>query len=75
MLDAVFNPRRIALVGASERPGTMGRLLWDNLRTFPGEVVPVSRSTAIDGVRAYADLSDVPGPIDLAVIGVPAERV
>lgn len=73
-LDAVFNPRRVALVGASDRPGTMGRLLWDNLRDFPGEVVPVSRSAGIDGTQAYADLADVPGDIDLAVVGVPAER-
>ena len=74
-LDAVFNPRRIALVGATERPGTMGRLLWDNLRCFPGEVVPISRSPSVDGVRAYPDLADVPGEIDLAVVGLPADRV
>ncbi len=74
-LDAVFNPRRIALVGASERPNTMGRLLWDNLRSFPGDVVPVSRSPSVDGARAYPDLADVPGDIDLAVIGLPAEGV
>lgn len=74
-LDAVFAPGRIALVGASERAGTMGRLLWDNLRSFPGEVVPVSRSAAIDGVPAYPSLTEVPGPIDLAVIGLPAEHV
>lgn len=53
----------------------MGRLLWDNLRTFPGEVIPVSRSTSIDGTRAYADLTDVPGDIDLAVVGLPADGV
>ncbi|MBA2390087.1 MAG: CoA-binding protein, partial [Geodermatophilaceae bacterium] len=52
----------------------MGRLLWDNLRDFPGDVVPVGRSASIDGTPAYADLTDVPGDIDLAVIGVPAER-
>lgn len=74
-LHSVFNPRRIALVGASERPGTMGRLLWDNLRDFPGEVIPISRAAGIDGTRAYADLADVPGDIDLAVIGAPADRV
>lgn len=74
-LDAVFQPRRIALIGASERPGTMGRLLWDNLRSFPGEVVPISRSPRVDGVPAYADLADVPGPIDLAVVGLPAPHV
>jgi len=74
-LHAVFNPRRIALVGVSDRPGTLGRLLWDNLRDFPGEVIPVGRAASIDGTPAYADLADVPGEIDLAVVGVPAERV
>ncbi|MBA3523638.1 MAG: CoA-binding protein, partial [Geodermatophilaceae bacterium] len=74
-MAAVFTPRRVALVGASDRPGTMGRLLWDNLRSFPGEVVPVGRATSIDGVPAYADLGDVPDPVDLVVIGLPAERV
>jgi len=74
-LDAVFAPDRIALIGASDRPGTLGRLLWDNLRSFPGEVVPISRSAQIDGVPAYADLADVPGTIDLAVVGLPAPHV
>ena len=40
-LAAVFAPRRVALVGASDRPGSVGRLLWDNLAGFPGEVLPV----------------------------------
>ncbi|MBA3250971.1 MAG: CoA-binding protein, partial [Geodermatophilaceae bacterium] len=53
----------------------MGRLLWDNLKDFPGEVVPISRSANIDGTTAYADLADAPGQIDLVVVGVPAERV
>lgn len=74
-LDAVFNPKRIALIGASDRPGTMGRLLWDNLRSFPGEVVPIGRSASVDGSRAYADLADAPGELDLAVIGLPAHSV
>ena len=44
-LAAVFEPRRVALVGASDRPGSVGRLLWDNLAGFPGEVLPVGRPT------------------------------
>ena len=64
-LAAVFAPRRVALVGASDRPGSVGRLLWDNLDGFPGEVVPVGPAerflaylTAIgrspNTVKAYA---------------------
>ena len=74
-LEAVFSPRRMALVGASERPGTVGRLLWDNLADFPGEVVPVSQSGTVCGTTAYADLREVPGEVDLAVIATPAAAV
>jgi acetyltransferase len=74
-LDAVFSPRRVALVGASERAGTVGRLLWDNLADFPGEVVPVCPSGSVRGTVAYADLREIPGEVDLAVIATPAAAV
>jgi acyl-CoA synthetase (NDP forming) len=74
-LAAVFEPRRVALVGASDRPGSVGRLLWDNLATFPGEVVPVSQSSRVGGQAAYPSLGDVPGPVDLAVVATPAATV
>lgn len=66
LLDALFSPRRIALVGASERAGTLGALLGRNLADFPGEVVPV---------RSGESLCDVEGPIDLAVVAVPSKAV
>src|SRR5690242_6551351 len=71
-LAAVFEPRRVALVGASDRPGSVGRLLWDNLAGFPGEVLPVCPAATVGGQAAYADLRDVPGLVDLAVIATPA---
>ncbi|HSS90780.1 MAG TPA: acetate--CoA ligase family protein [Streptosporangiaceae bacterium] len=74
-LAAVFEPRRVALVGASDRPGSVGRLLWDNLAGFPGEVLPVCRAATVGGHAAYADLRDVPGQVDLAVIATPAATV
>jgi acyl-CoA synthetase (NDP forming) len=74
-LAAVFEPRRIALVGASDRPGSVGRLLWDNLAGFPGEVIPVSQAGTVDGRTAYADLRDIPGQVDLAVVATPAATV
>ncbi len=74
-LAAVFEPRRVALVGASDRPGSVGRLLWDNLAGFPGEVLPVCRAATVGGKAAYADLRDVPGQVDLAVIATPAATV
>ena len=74
-LDAVFSPRRVAIVGASERVGSVGRLLWDNLAGFPGEVVPVCPADTVCGRTAYADLRDVPGDVNLAVIATPAAAV
>jgi acetyltransferase len=74
-LAAVFEPRRVALVGASDRAGTVGRLLWDNLADFPGEVLPVCPAATVGGQPAYADLRDVPGDVDLAVIATPAATV
>jgi acetyltransferase len=75
-LRAVFEPRRVALVGASEQPGRTGELLWRNLADFRGEVVPVTASAAtIGGRRAFPTLGSVDGDIDLAVIAVPAARV
>lgn len=48
-------------------------MLWRNLAGFPGEVLPVSRTSGtIDGQRAYASLRDIPGSVDLAVVAVPA---
>ena len=71
----MFAPRRVALVGASERPGSVGRLLWDNLAGFPGEVLPVGPAAQVCGQVAYPDLRDVPGQVDLAVIATPAASV
>jgi acyl-CoA synthetase (NDP forming) len=75
-LAAVFAPRRVALVGASDRPGSMGELLWRNLADFPGEVVPVTRpAETVAGRKAYPTLTAVDGDIDLAVVVVPATAV
>ncbi len=72
-LTAVFAPRRVALVGASEQPGRMGTVFWHNLESFPGEVVPVTATVAtVFGVKAFTSLRDVEGQIDLAIVVVPA---
>jgi acetate---CoA ligase (ADP-forming) len=75
-LEAVFTPRRVALVGASEQPGTMGELFWRNLASFPGEVVPVTPSRhSVGGVTAYPSLASIDGEVDLAVVVVRAANV
>ena len=72
-LDSVFNPKRVALVGASDTPGKMGAVLWRNLSGFRGEVIPVTPSAShVGGVRAFPSLLEVEGDVDLAVLAVPA---
>ncbi len=63
LFDAIFSPRRVALVGASNRQGSLGQLLASNLADFPGEVVHV---------HVGQSLRDVVPPIDLAIVAVPA---
>jgi acyl-CoA synthetase (NDP forming) len=73
--DAAFNPRTIALVGASARSGKLGHILMRNLlEGYPGELYPINPGeTEIMGQRAYQRLQDVPRHIDLVVIALPTE--
>jgi acyl-CoA synthetase (NDP forming) len=74
-LAAVFEPRRVALVGASDEKGKQGELFWRNLSSFPGEVVPISHAETVAGRKAYPTLCAVDGEVDLAVVVVPAPAV
>ena len=74
-LAAVFTPKTVAVIGASEKPRTIGRSVLSNLigTPFGGTVFPVNlRHSSILGIRAYRSVADVPEPIDLAVIVTPA---
>lgn len=76
MLGAFFTPSAVAVVGASRDPGKVGHAVLANLLNggFSGPIYPVNPTTPdILGVQAYASLRDVPGPVDLAVIVVPAK--
>ena len=77
-LDALFHPNTIALVGASNAPGSVGQVLARNLLEsgFSGPVLPVSRSaSAIRSAIAYRNVADLPLTPDLAVIATPAPSV
>lgn len=77
-LRPFFEPRTVAVVGASRRRGRIGAEIFHNLVDggFSGCVVPVNpRARDIAGVMAYPTVSAIPGRVDLAVIAVPAERV
>ena len=77
-LDVIFSPQNIAVVGATERVGSVGRtILWNLISSpFGGTVYPVNPTRAsILGIRAYPSLRDVPDKIDLVVIVTPAKSV
>ncbi|MGJ0505564.1 MAG: acetate--CoA ligase family protein [Methylocystis sp.] len=71
--DALFNPSRVAIVGASATPGKAGELFLRNLtRDFRGETVAIHPTAhELLGVRAYPALEAVPAPVDLALVATP----
>lgn len=74
-VDAVFSARSIAVVGASRDPKGIGHAIMRNLVRdgFRGTVYPVNpRADHILSIRAYPSVASIPGPVDLAVICVPA---
>jgi acetyltransferase len=77
-LDAIFRPRSVAVIGASRRKQTIGREILHNLVgfEFTGPCYPINPiSPVVHSMRAYRKLSDVPGPVDLAVVVVPSAGV
>ena len=77
-LDSVFSPRNVALIGATETPGSVGRtILWNLISSpFGGTVFPVNPKRAgVLGIKAYPSITDVPEPVDLAVVVTPAPTV
>lgn len=77
-LDPIFNPRSVAVIGASRTPGTIGYQVVHNLITagYTGAVYPVNpKAHAIHGVMAYENVEALPETPDLAVIAVPKESV
>jgi acetyltransferase len=70
-LDYFFNPKRIAVIGADDKPGTVGYTVFKNLigEGYHGIVYPVtSKTDSVQGVEAYKSLSDISKEIDLAIL-------
>ncbi|TCJ16012.1 GNAT family N-acetyltransferase [Rubrobacter taiwanensis] len=77
-LDVIFGPGTVAVIGASDAPGSVGNTLVRNLieGSFGGVVYPVNpRRKSVMGIRAYPAVGEVPEPVDLAVIATPAPTV
>jgi acetyltransferase len=77
-LDKIFNPKSIALVGASEEKGKLGYLLFRNLVEggFRGPIYPINpKHKTIQGKKAYKSLTEIREEVDLAVIVTPIDAV
>ncbi|MFH0848481.1 MAG: GNAT family N-acetyltransferase [archaeon] len=77
-LRKIFDPKSVAVIGASDREGSIGATILKNMTTFgfKGPVYPVNpRKPELMGLRAYAAVSEIPGEVDLAIIATPAATV
>ncbi len=76
-LASLFQPRNLAVIGASRDPDSIPGCLFANLhRSFQGQVYPVNpNAQTVQDVPAYASVLEIPDPIDLAFIAVPANTV
>ncbi len=71
-----YKPRSVAVIGASDDKTKMGYAAFHNLLQFPGSVYPVNNKRSdIQGVKCYPTINDIPGPVDMVVITVPAQLV
>ncbi|MDM9581568.1 bifunctional acetate--CoA ligase family protein/GNAT family N-acetyltransferase [Nostoc sp. GT001] len=77
-LDAIFAPKSIAVIGASERENSVGRTVLWNLISHPfgGTVFPVNpKRHSVLGIKAYPNIAAVPEPVDLVIVATPALTV
>jgi acetyltransferase len=77
-LDSVFNPRSVAIIGASRTPGKVGNIITTNIieSGYKGEIYPINpNSNEILGLKCYPSIIDVSGAVDIAVLAIPARYV
>ncbi len=77
-LERMFSPRSVAIIGATDRTGTVAQTLLSNLiqGKFPGSILPINpKHSKVMGLRCYPNIASAPGEVDLAVIVTPAVTV
>ena len=77
-LDAIFAPRTVAVIGATEKQGSVGRaVLWNLISNpFGATVYPInSNRPNVLGIKAYKTIASIPDPVELAVVVTPAATV
>lgn len=78
LLDKIFNPKTIAVIGASDQKGKVGYALFRNLISsdYDGIIYPVNNKRKnVQSIKAYPRIKDLPDKIDLAIIATPAKTV
>lgn len=75
-MNKFFEPKSIAIIGASEEKGKVGNSLIEKLLKFQGEIIPINpKHEFIFGKKSYSSVVDYPNEIDLAIIAIPSEFV
>jgi acetyltransferase len=77
-LDKIFAPKSVALIGATEKHGTVGRtILWNLISSpFGGTIYPINPNRpSVLGIKAYPSIAAVPEQVDLAVFCTPAPSI
>ncbi|MBC7093973.1 acetate--CoA ligase family protein [Thermococcus sp.] len=77
-LDFLFYPERVAVIGASNKEGKIGNAIMKNLINFgfKGKIYPVNvKEEEVLGIKAYKNVLDIPGNVDVAVISIPGKFV
>lgn len=77
-LDAVFHPQTVAVIGAKDDPGSVGRTIMLNLisGSFHGRIYPINpKRDQVFGIKSYPSIKAVPEKVDLAIIVTPAQTV
>src|SRR5512135_165042 len=77
-LRAFFAPQTVAVIGATEKPGSVGRtILWNLISSpFGGAVFPVNpKRWSVLGIKAHPAITDIPAQVDLIVVCTPAPSV
>ncbi|HPP77166.1 acetate--CoA ligase family protein [Methanospirillum sp.] len=72
----ILHPSSIAVVGASRTPGKVGYAVFRNLLNFKGKLYPVNpQAEEILGIPVYKTISDIPEPVEMVVVAIPAPKV
>ena len=78
VLDGLLKPKSVAVIGASNTTGKIGNTVMVNLResNYQGDVYPINpKADEIEGIKSYKSVLDVEGPIDAAIVTIPAKFV